>query len=180
MGKKHYTTGQLAALFQVAPRTVSKWFDSGALEGFRIPGSQDRRVPSENAEKFARENGIYVAEFERALAWMLFVSGDTILEASFKAALGDINLRCCSSGFEAGLLIGESSPALAIVDLSLGAEAHEVIRVLGKTPFAPCVTVAILPTADTIVDRSLVRETYKKPLDGALLAERIRGLLQLA
>lgn len=180
MGNKNYTTGQLAVLFQVAPRTVSKWFDSGALEGYRIPGSQDRRVPRENAIKFAQENGIYVAEFEQALAWMLLVTSDTVLEASFKQALGDINLKCCSNGFDAGLLMGECSPCLAIVDLSLGSDAHEVIRMLGTKAFAQCVTVAILPTPDTYVDRTLVLETYKKPLDGAFLAERIRGLLQLA
>ena len=40
--KKVFTTGQVAKICKVAPRTVSKWFDSGRLRGYRIPGSQDR------------------------------------------------------------------------------------------------------------------------------------------
>ena len=40
--KKVFTTGQVAKICKVAPRTVSKWFDSGRLKGYRIPGSQDR------------------------------------------------------------------------------------------------------------------------------------------
>src|SRR5262249_61528897 len=37
--KKVFTTGQVAKICKVAPRTVSKWFDSGRLRGYRIPGS---------------------------------------------------------------------------------------------------------------------------------------------
>ena len=39
------TTGEVAKICNVAPRTVSKWFDSGQLRGYRIPGSKDRRIP---------------------------------------------------------------------------------------------------------------------------------------
>ena len=44
-GKDVLTTGEVAKICNVAPRTVSKWFDSGALTGYRIPGSKDRRIP---------------------------------------------------------------------------------------------------------------------------------------
>jgi len=37
------TTGQVAQICNVAPRTVTKWFDSGRLKGYRIPGSKDRK-----------------------------------------------------------------------------------------------------------------------------------------
>ena len=49
--KKVFTTGQVAKICQVAPRTVSKWFDSGRLKGYRIPGSQDRRIPRESRRR---------------------------------------------------------------------------------------------------------------------------------
>ena len=38
------TTGEVARICKVAPRTVTKWFDSGQLRGYRIPGSKDRRT----------------------------------------------------------------------------------------------------------------------------------------
>lgn len=56
-GKQIFTTGDVAKMLQVAPRTISKWFDSGRLRGFRIPGSQDRRIPRQALEKFIEEHG---------------------------------------------------------------------------------------------------------------------------
>lgn len=58
MTRKVFTTGEVAALCKVAPRTVAKWFDSGRLKGYRIPGSQDRRVPREQLVKFLGEHGM--------------------------------------------------------------------------------------------------------------------------
>jgi len=37
-GKNVLTTGDVAKICHVAPRTVSKWFDNGQLRGYRIPG----------------------------------------------------------------------------------------------------------------------------------------------
>ena len=59
---KIYTTGQVAKLCKVAPRTVSKWFDSGRLKGYRLPGSQDRRIPREELYNFLTEHGMPIPE----------------------------------------------------------------------------------------------------------------------
>jgi two-component system response regulator RpaA len=53
-----FTIGDVAKVCKVAPRTVSKWFDSGRLHGYRIPGSQDRRIPREYLTKFLVEHGM--------------------------------------------------------------------------------------------------------------------------
>ena len=52
------TTGEVAKICCVAPRTVSKWFDSGQLRGYRIPGSKDRRIPIEQLVRFMRVHGM--------------------------------------------------------------------------------------------------------------------------
>lgn len=39
-----FTTGEIAKICGVAPRTASKWIDSGLLPGWRIPGGNARRV----------------------------------------------------------------------------------------------------------------------------------------
>ena len=44
-GRNVFTTGEVAKVCNVAPRTVSKWFDAKLLKGYRIPGSKDRRIP---------------------------------------------------------------------------------------------------------------------------------------
>ncbi len=62
--KTIYTTGQVAKICKVAPRTVSKWFDSGRLRGYRIPGSQDRRIPREHLVKFLKTHGMPYVDLE--------------------------------------------------------------------------------------------------------------------
>lgn len=53
---KVYTVGQAAKLCNVAPRTVVKWMDAGHLRGYRLPASQDRRIPHEFLLAFLREH----------------------------------------------------------------------------------------------------------------------------
>ena len=40
-----FTTGRLAKALGVAPRTIAQWFDKGKLGGYKVPHSQDRRIP---------------------------------------------------------------------------------------------------------------------------------------
>jgi two-component system, OmpR family, response regulator RpaA len=56
--KKVFSTGEAAKICRVAPRTIMKWFDQGRLRGYRIPGSQDRRIPRDNLIRFLKENGM--------------------------------------------------------------------------------------------------------------------------
>jgi excisionase family DNA binding protein len=60
--KQIFTTGDAAKILRVAPRTVSKWFDSGKLRGYRVPGSQDRRIPRDQLVRFMKDHGIPVPE----------------------------------------------------------------------------------------------------------------------
>jgi excisionase family DNA binding protein len=57
-GKNVLTTGDVAKICNVAPRTVSKWFDNGQLKGYRIPGSKDRRIPVSELIRFMKDNNI--------------------------------------------------------------------------------------------------------------------------
>ena len=50
-----FTIGQVAKLCDVSPRTASKWFDSGRLKGYRIPGSTDRRITRDYLIQFLKE-----------------------------------------------------------------------------------------------------------------------------
>ena len=56
--RKVYTTGSVARIFGVNINTVIKWFDEGKIEGFRLPGSNDRRIPVASLRRFMNENGI--------------------------------------------------------------------------------------------------------------------------
>ena len=52
------TTGQVSKICHVAPRTVCRWFDSGQLRGYRIPGSKDRRIPLPELVRFMQAHNI--------------------------------------------------------------------------------------------------------------------------
>ncbi len=83
---KVFTTGQVAKICKVAPRTVSKWFDSGRLKGYRIPGSQDRRIPREYLIKFLKEHGMPLGDLEdEAMAKVLIVAQDQVLIENLQA-----------------------------------------------------------------------------------------------
>ena len=85
---KVFTTGQVAKICKVAPRTVSKWFDSGRLKGYRIPGSQDRRIPREYLIKFLKEHGMPLGDLEdEAMAKCLIVAQDQVLIENLKREL---------------------------------------------------------------------------------------------
>ena len=85
---KVFTTGQVAKICKVAPRTVSKWFDSGRLRGYRIPGSQDRRIPREYLIRFLKEHGMPLGDLEdEAMAKVLIVAQDQVLIENLKREL---------------------------------------------------------------------------------------------
>lgn len=52
------TTGQVAKILRMAPRTVSRIFDEGSLKGYNIPGSRDRRILASSVRSLMKENGI--------------------------------------------------------------------------------------------------------------------------
>ncbi len=83
--KTIFTTGQVAKICKVAPRTVSKWFDSGRLRGYRIPGSQDRRIPREHLIRFLKEHGMPLGELEdEAVGKILIVGAETTIRNGLK------------------------------------------------------------------------------------------------
>ena len=57
-GRKVLTTGNVAQVCNVATRTVVKWFDEGLLEGYRLPGSKDRRIPIAELVRFMKKHNI--------------------------------------------------------------------------------------------------------------------------
>ena len=60
--KESFGTGGIARICGVAPRTASKWIDSGLLPGRRIPGSKVRRVSRETLVTFLNEHGLPVPD----------------------------------------------------------------------------------------------------------------------
>lgn len=60
--RKILTTGEAAKILQVAPRTVSKWCDSGRLPCEREAGSKNRLIDAEDLRRFMAENGVPIPD----------------------------------------------------------------------------------------------------------------------
>jgi excisionase family DNA binding protein len=183
--KKVFTTGQVAKICKVAPRTVSKWFDSGRLRGYRIPGSQDRRIPREHLIRFLKEHGMPLGDLEdEVVGKVLAVGTDDGLLETLKQELGQggsFRIEAAASGFEAGIQAESFHPDCVLVDFSMGrTEAVQICQNLRRnTEYQETVLIALLPDEDNTngFDRSSINELFKRPFDPALLAERIRTLV---
>lgn len=182
--KTIFTTGQVAKICKVAPRTVSKWFDSGRLRGYRIPGSQDRRIPREHLIRFLKEHGMPLGELEdEALGKILLVGSDasTRLNLNEMISNDDFKIEIAASGFEAGIQAESIHPDCVVIDFVMGREEALMIaqNLRKNNEFTDTVLIGLLSDEDNAsgFDRSVFNETFRKPFDAALLAERIRTLV---
>lgn len=118
--KKGFTTGEVAELCHVTIPTVIKWIESGELEGFKIPGSKNRRITRENLLKFMKKYNIPTNQLEEGLPRILVVDDEESILELFKAIFDDkeYRLHCVSRGFEAGFA-KEFKPDLVILDIML-------------------------------------------------------------
>ena len=119
--KTVFTTGDVARICNVAPRTVSKWFDSGQLRGYRIPGSKDRRIPLDQLTRFMRAHGIPLGELASPQTRVLILDTDLTLRTTLQKGLVDTGYEVdlADSAFEAGARVQEAKPRVLVVDMSL-------------------------------------------------------------
>ena len=183
--KKVFTTGQVAKICKVAPRTVSKWFDSGRLKGYRIPGSQDRRIPREQLIRFLKQHDMPLGELEEE-EWhkVLLIGTDKLFNDRIKELLpenDDFKFELANSGFEAGTLAQSFHPDTIVIDLGLGrSESIQITANLRKNESYTATLIIGLAGEDEADPDKLkdygFNDIFKQPFDAALLAERIRSI----
>jgi excisionase family DNA binding protein len=117
------TTGEVAKICNVAPRTVSKWFDSGQLRGYRIPGSKDRRIPLGSLVRFMKAHNIPMDGLQSGRTRVLIVDDESeIVEVLEKVLTEQANyeVRTSHSGFSAGIECEKFRPHVMLLDIHLG------------------------------------------------------------
>ncbi|GAB4108673.1 MAG: response regulator [Phycisphaeraceae bacterium] len=116
------TTGEVAKICNVAPRTVSKWFDSGQLRGYRIPGSKDRRIPLNALIKFMKAHNIPMDGLQSGHMRVLIVDNETetvqVLEKVL-AEQANYEVRVVHSGFACGVECEKFRPHVMLLDMHL-------------------------------------------------------------
>jgi excisionase family DNA binding protein len=131
-GKNVLTTGDVAKICHVAPRTVSKWFDNGQLKGYRIPGSKDRRIPVSELVRFMKvhnmpTSGLSVGKLRVLIADSNHTAALTLAETLKSRA--DYDVQVVRSNFETGAVVEKFAPHVLLISLLAdGIDAADVCR----------------------------------------------------
>jgi excisionase family DNA binding protein len=119
-GKNVLTTGDVAKICNVAPRTVSKWFDSGQLKGYRIPGSKDRRIPVNELIRFMKVHNMPLSALPVGKIRVLIVDSDAEGASALAEMLrskADYEVQIVGTTFQTGLLAQKFAPHVLLINL---------------------------------------------------------------
>ncbi len=155
--KEVLTTGEVAKICHVAPRTVSKWFDSGKLRGYRIPGSRDRRIPVQQLVAFMRAHGMPLDILDGGVCRIMIL--DNSVPEMLVDAMNSSNhyeVQTASNEFEAGVLAQQFRPHAIILDADTKSEEAVAICVNIKTS-AELQATKVIATADNLTDKRTKR-----------------------
>ncbi len=119
-GKDVLTTGDVAKICHVAPRTVSKWFDNGQLKGYRIPGSKDRRIPVSELIRFMKMHNMPTSALPVGKIRVLIADSND----KTASALGDVlrseadyEVETVRSNFGTGAIVHKFAPHVLLISL---------------------------------------------------------------
>ncbi len=121
--KEVLTTGEVAKICKVASRTVSKWFDTGQLPGYRIPGSRDRRIPVNELIKFMKTHNIPLDGITSGRTRVLLVDDDKEIVETLARILTEqtsYEIQVATTGFQAGMSCQSFKPHVLLMDIHLG------------------------------------------------------------
>jgi excisionase family DNA binding protein len=132
------TTGEVAKICNVAPRTVSKWFDSGALHGYRIPGSKDRRIPLNQLIRFMKQHGMPLNGLMTGQTRIMIVDDEQDIVEVLEKILEDeakYEVEVAKGGFAAGVTADKFRPHVILIDMNLrDIDGREVCKAVKANP----------------------------------------------
>ena len=183
--KNVLTTGEVAKLCNVAARTVSKWFDSGQLRGYRIPGGKDRRIPASELIRFMRAHGIPLNGLEHGTKRVLVVDSDRESTETLRRALNgtpEVEFYSAATAFEAGMVAHERTPHVVIVSTEMAdLDARAVVRTVRSLESLQGVKlIAMGSNLDDSAGQALLQEGFRgylrKPFAFRALLELIEEI----
>ncbi|HIJ67167.1 MAG TPA: response regulator [Planctomycetes bacterium] len=186
--KELYTTGEAAEVCSVSQQTIIRCFDSGRLEGFRIPGSRFRRIPRESLIKFMKDNDIPLDRFSSGKKKVLIVDDDPEIVELMVDVLtrdGRFDVKTASSGYDAGLITQQFCPDLIILDYMLPDVNGNVVcqTIKSNTEFSDTKIIIVSGVVNqseiSVLLKAGAEDFMKKPFNITELVDKIAGVLQL-
>jgi excisionase family DNA binding protein len=114
--------GEAAEICKVSQQTIIRCFDSGRLQGFRVPGSKFRRIPRAELLRFMKANDIPTDALESTRKRILVVDDDEQIVELFLDVLGRddrFDVKSAGTGYDAGMLTEQFKPHLILLDYML-------------------------------------------------------------
>jgi len=186
--KQVFTTGEAAEICKLSQQTIIRCFDSGRLQGFRVPGSKFRRIPRDGLIRFMRENDIPIDTLRNGKHRIMVVDDDPQMIELFEDVFGRdrrLEIKTASTGYDAGLITEKFKPELMILDYMLpDINGNVVCKTVRENPELADMKIIIVSgvvNQDEIEDllKMGADEFVKKPFNVDKLLERVYALLQL-
>ncbi|MHC5025980.1 MAG: response regulator [Planctomycetota bacterium] len=186
--KQVFTTGEAAEICKVSQQTIIRCFDSGRLQGFRVPGSRFRRIPRAELLRFMKNNEIPTEVLESPEKRVLVVDDDPEITDLFVDVLSRDErfvVRAVSTGYDAGLQTEQFKPHLILLDYMLpdinGNLVCERIRANPDFGDTKIIIVSGVINKDEIDAMRLsgADEFVQKPFKIESLVEQMAGLLEV-
>ena len=187
--KDLFTTGEAAEICNVSQQTIIRCFDSGRLEGFKVPGSKFRRIPRQSLVKFMKTNKIPLDNLDSGKKKVLIVDDDAeIVELMVNVLTRDgrFDIETASSGYEAGIATEQFRPDLILLDYMLpDVNGNIVCQTIKSNPEFEDIRIIIVSgvVKQDEIDQLLkcgAEDFIKKPFNIVELTDKIAGVLQVA
>ncbi len=186
--KDLFTTGEAAEVCRISQQTIIRCFDSGRLEGFRVPGSRFRRIPRRSLIKFMRDNHIPLDQLESGKKKVLIVDDDPEIVELIAEVLsrdGRFEIKTASSGYEAGISTQQFKPDLILLDYMLpDVNGNVVCQTIRKNPEFESIKIIIVSGVVKQEEIDLLLKSgaegfIKKPFNVDELTDKVSVALQI-
>ena len=186
--KDLFTTGEAAQVCKVSQQTIIRCFDSGRLEGFRVPGSKFRRIPRQSLVRFMKDNNIPLESINSGKKKILIVDDDAEIVELIADVLvrdGRFEIKSASSGYEAGMRTLQFLPDLILLDYMLpDINGNIVCQAIRENPEFENIKIIIVSgvAKPDEIDQLLkagAEDFIKKPFNIVELTDKITAVLQM-
>ncbi|OHB76887.1 MAG: hypothetical protein A2Z34_10130 [Planctomycetes bacterium RBG_16_59_8] len=187
--KDFFTTGDVARICEIAPKTVINYCEAGKIPSEKSRVTNYRRIPRQALLDFMGKYGIPLARLEEAESQTVLIVDDDadfvrVLRKALKTLGGKTEVLTAGDGYEALVEIGRRRPDVVILDVRMPKlDGYEVCRALRSDPELKDLKIcAVSGVAEEGLEASILRSGanlfMRKPLEMKTFLSTVSGLLK--